>query len=271
MFSPVATLLSNRAESENGACRGGDRSNTCLYALRCCENALVRTRAITLLASSCLVLAACGGSSEPGAQPSSTTVAPTTAASVTTSLTAAGPGTDEVLEGVREALVKLLMEREGIERGAAEERANLLMERGTDPAVIEQQIAIYASWMDNYPVHPVLGRHWTEDQAECAIVTMMRVEGVARTVRLMNDARTGGMSVEDAQALVQPVAYCVDLLVMVRAEMTAMGVPQDLDCLLAGLDEADVATWYVAVFTDGPAGFNAALSEGVDLTCPTVS
>ena len=176
---------------------------------------------------------------------------------------------DEVIEGVREALVKLVMEREGIERGAAEERANLLMELGADPAVVEQQMAIYASWMDNYPVHPVLGRHWTEDQAECAIVTMMRVEGVARTGWLMNEARTGGMSVEDAQALVQPVAYCVDLVAMARAELTSVGVPQDLDCLLAGVVEEEVATWYVAVFTDGPAGFNAALREGVDLTCPT--
>jgi hypothetical protein len=55
----------------------------------------------------------------------------------------------------------------------------------------------------------------------------------------------------------------------VRAELTTIGVPQDVDCLLAGVVEEDVATWYVAVFTDGPAGFNAALSEGVDLTCPT--
>jgi len=244
-----------------------------------CENAPVQTRAITLLASSCLLLAACGGSSEPEVQTTGTTDVPTATAPATTLSAAAGADAagkvdedlDEVIEGVREALVKLVMEREGIERGAAEERANLLMERGADPAVVEQQMAIYASWMDNYPVHPVLGRHWTEEQAECAIVTMMRVEGVARTGQLMNDARTGGMSVEDAQALVQPVAYCVDLLVMVRAEMTAMGVPQDLNCLLAGLDEADVATWYVAVFTDGRAGFNAALSEGVDLTCPTDS
>jgi len=238
-----------------------------------CENAPVQTRAITLLASSCLLLAACGGSSESEVQATSTTDVPTAMAPATTLPAAAGPDVagevDEVFEGVREALVKLVMEREGIERGAAEELANLLMERGADPAVVEQQMAIYASWMDNYPVHPVLGRHWTEDQAECAIVTMMRVEGVARTGWLMNEARTGGMSVEDAQALVQPVAYCVDLVAMARAELTSVGVPQDLDCLLAGVVEEEVATWYVAVFTDGPAGFNAALREGVDLTCPT--
>ena len=227
-----------------------------------CENAPVRNRAIILLASSCLLLAACGDSPESAAPP-------TTLAYVTPTMD--GPAVDEVMDGVRDALVGLLMEREGLERAAAEESADLLMEQGTDSAVMEQQLAIYANWMNRYPVHPVLGSHWSEEQAECAIVTMMRVEGIARTGYLVANASTGGMSVVDAQALVQPVAYCADLLAMARAELTTIGVPQDIDCLLAGVAEEDVATWYVAVFTDGPAGFNAALSEGVDLTCPTDS
>lgn len=227
-----------------------------------CENAPVRNRAIILLASSCLLLAACGDSPESAAPP-------TTLAYVTPTMD--GPAVDEVMDGVRDALVGLLMEREGLERAAAEESADLLMEQGTDSAVMEQQLAIYANWMNRYPVHPVLGSHWSEEQAECAIVTMMRVEGIARTGYLVANAKTGGMSVVDAQALVQPVAYCADLLAMARAELTSVGVPQEIDCLLAGVAEEDVATWYVAVFTDGPAGFNAALSEGVDLTCPTDS
>jgi len=234
-----------------------------------CENAPVRNRAIILLASSCLLLAACGDSPEPAATQSADVSAapPTTLAYVTPTMD--GPAVDEVMDGVREALVGLLMEREGLERAAAEESADLLMERSSDSAVVEQQLAIYAMWMDGYPAHPVLGRHWTEEQAECAIVTMMRVEGTVRTGNLVANAKTGGMSVVDAQALVQPVAYCVDFLAMVRTELTSIGVPQDVDCLLAGVAEEDVATWYVAVFTDGQAGFNAALSEGVDLTCPT--
>lgn len=233
-----------------------------------CENAPVRNRAIILLASSCLLLAACGDSRESAATQSADVSAapPTTLAYVTPTMD--GPAVDEVMDGVREALVGLLMEREGLERAAAEESADLLMEQGTDSAVMEQQLAIYANWMNRYPVHPVLGSHWSEEQAECAIVTMMRVEGIARTGYLVANASTGGMSVVDAQALVQPVAYCADLLAMARAELTSIGVPQDIDCLLAGVAEEDVATWYVAVFTDGPAGFNAALSEGVDLTCP---
>ena len=233
-----------------------------------CENAPVRNRAIILLASSCLLLAACGDSPGSAATQSADVSAapPTTLAYVTPTMD--GPAVDEVMDGVREALVGLLMEREGLERAAAEESADLLMEQGTDSAVMEQQLAIYANWMNRYPVHPVLGSHWSEEQAECAIVTMMRVEGIARTGYLVANASTGGMSVVDAQALVQPVAYCADLLAMARAELTSIGVPQDIDCLLAGVAEEDVATWYVAVFTDGPAGFNAALSEGVDLTCP---
>ena len=217
-------------------------------------------RAIILLAASCLLLVACGDSSGPAASESADVpaVPPTTLAYMTP--TTGGPAADEVMDGVREALVGLLMEREGLDRASAEVRADIL---------VEQQLAIYANWMDRYPVHPVLGSHWTEEQAECAIVTMMRVEGIARTGYLVANASTGGMSVVDAQALVQPVAYCVDLLEMVRTELASVGAPQDIDCLLAGVAEEDVASWYVAVFTDGPAGFNAALGEGVDLTCPT--
>ena len=235
----------------------------------CCENASVLNRAIILLASSCLLLAACGDSPGSAAtQPTDVSEdSPTTLAYAAP--TTVGPEADEIMDGVREALVGLLMEREGLDRAGAEERADLLVEQGTGSDVVEQQLAIYANWMDRYPVHPVLGGHWTEEQAECAIVTMMRVEGIARTGNLVANASTGGMSVEDAQALVQPVAYCVDLLEMVRVELVTVGVPQDIDCLLDGVAEEDVASWYVAVFTDGPAGFNAALGEGIDLTCPT--
>ena len=75
----------------------------------------------------------------------------------------------------------------------------------------------------------------------------------------------------DALALVQPVGFCADLLAMMRADMTALGVPQDPDCLLAGLGEEDVASWFVALFTHGREGFNAAMGEELDLTCPTGS
>ena len=94
-----------------------------------CENAPVRNRTIILLASSCLLLAACGDSSGPAASESADVpaVPPTTLAYVTP--TTGGPAADEVMDGVREALVGLLMEREDLERATAEERADLLTSR----------------------------------------------------------------------------------------------------------------------------------------------
>ena len=75
-----------------------------------CENAPVRNRTIILLASSCLLLAACGDSSGPAASESADVpaVPPTTLAYMTP--TTGGPAADEVMDGVREALVGLLME-----------------------------------------------------------------------------------------------------------------------------------------------------------------
>ena len=123
----------------------------------CCENALVLSRAIILLASSCLLLAACGDS--PGSavtQPTDVSEdSPTTLAYAAP--TTVGPEADEIMDGVREALVGLLMEREGLDRAGAEERADLLVEQSTGSDVVEQQLAIYANWMGRYPVHPVLG------------------------------------------------------------------------------------------------------------------
>lgn len=200
------------------------------------------------------------------AQESITTVAPATIAP--TESKPASPVDTEALSAIREGLVEILMEREGLERAIAEERAADLWEQGVAPEVIELMFTVYSEWMSNYPFHPVLGRQWTEDQATCAILTMMQVEGIARSQELMVRAREGGMPGKDAMALVQPVAFCVDLVSLMRADMTALGVRQDLDCLLAGVVEEDVASWYGALFTHGPEGFNAAMSQDLDLTCP---
>ena len=74
-----------------------------------CENAPVRNRAIILLASSCLLLAACGDSPEPAAPP-------TTLAYVTP--TTGGPATDEVMDGVTIDVETIRVER-GLVRGIA--------------------------------------------------------------------------------------------------------------------------------------------------------
>jgi len=227
----------------------------------------MRIRTLLLLVTSCLAVAACSD----GDGSDGSTAAPATVASTTASAPTPTVDIDAVLDDVREELVELVMLRDGLDRAAAEERADELMDQGGDGRILEQQMAVYSSWMSNYPMHPVLGRHWTEAEAECVVVTMMQVEGIGRTAALMSASQTGGMEVADALALVQPVGFCADLLAMMRADMTALGVPQDPDCLLAGLGEEDVASWFVALFTHGREGFNAAMGEELDLTCPTGS
>ena len=71
--------------------------------------------------------------------------------------------------------------------------------------------------------------------------------------------------------MVQPVGYCTDLLALMKTDMVDLGVPQDPDCLLAGVGEEDVAKWFVALFMHGREGFNAAMGEDLDLTCPAGS
>ncbi len=230
----------------------------------------MRTRTTLLFAATCLgavlVAGACSDGSEPDRTPSADVVVTTTAGPTTTTY-----DVDEAMEGVREEVVKLVMERDGVDRAAAEIRADELMKQGVDAEVVEQQFVLFSNWMENYRSHPVLGRHWTEGEAECAIVTMIRAEGIARSGALMNGASAGGMAVADATALVQPVGYCTDLLAMIRADMVELGVPQDPDCLLAGVTEEDVAKWFVVRFTHGREGFNAAMGEDIDLTCPAGS
>jgi len=209
------------------------------------------------------VAAACSSDDESGQVASSTVVV--TAAPATTY------DVDETMDGVREEVVRLVMERDGVDRAAAEAKADELMERGVDTEAVDQQMALFANWMEHYRAHPVLGRHWTEDEAECAVVTMIQVEGLARTGALMNGASVGGMSPTDALSLVQPVGYCTDLVALMHADMTDLGVPRDPDCLLADVTEEDVARWFVARFTHGREGFNAAMAEDIDLTCPSGS
>ena len=227
----------------------------------------MRIRTSLLLAVASFVIFACSDTEEPSAQ--------TVAAPAPTTPAAAAPATtvdmDAFIGEVREGLVQLVMQRDGVDRATAEQRADELLTQGTDRGVVEQQIALYSDWMANYPLHPVLGRHWTKEQAECVIVAMMKVEGIGRAAALVSAAQTGEMEVPDALALVQPVGFCVDMLAMMKADMIALGVPQNPDCLLADLVEEDVASWFVALFTHGREGFNVAMAEDLDLSCPTDS
>ena len=132
--------------------------------------------------------------------------------------------------------------------------------------MVEDQFWIWENWLNNYPSHPVLGGHWTEADAECVIFAMWRDRGVHETDTQFKEATQGGMAREDAEFLVRPVADCVDLRAMVRADMLQDGV-EDPDCLLAEVTEEQIVSWFVADFTDGPDGFGQLFWQDINQSC----
>ena len=189
----------------------------------------------------------------------------------TTTAEAAEPENDDedAMAGVRDALVDLLIQR-GAEPGEAEVEADRLMagdfdgERAKDALTLEMQI--YEEWMLNYPLHPVMGGLWTEEEASCAIMEMFKQSGVAGTERLLTIAQLGAMSTEDATALVQPVADCADLRAMTLEDMRSGGVDNP-ECLLAPVTEEQIVTWHAAEFSDGMDAYWDAVDRDLDLTC----
>jgi hypothetical protein len=172
---------------------------------------------------------------------------------------------DEIEEDIRARVVELLIER-GMTPEEAKIEADERMAQGTEVEVVEDQFAIWEDWMDNYPSHPVLGNHWTADEAECVIIDMMKKRGIYETDRQLKGATEGGMDDEDAEFLVRPVADCVDLRAMVLADMLQGGV-EDPDCLLADVAEDQIAAWYVAQFTDGRDGFRELYLQDINQPC----
>jgi hypothetical protein len=225
---------------------------------------------LTGAAEACVEPSAPRETTTTGAAPPST--APRVEEEVTTTTSEAVPPEDddeEALAGMRDALVDLLIQR-GADPAEAEVEADRLMSEGADSErvteVMDKQLEIYEDWMENYYLHPVLGVLWAEEEATCAIIEMMKQSGVYGTERLLIIANDGGMDEEDALALVQPIADCVDLRAMTLEEMKLGGV-DNAECLLGNVSEEQIVLWHVAEFTDGRAGHRNAVDGDVDLSC----
>ena len=195
----------------------------------------------------------------------------TTTAAPTTATDADEPEYDEEedMAALRDELVDLLIQR-GAEPGDAEVEADRLMagdfdgERAT--TVLTLEIAIYEDWMANYQLHPVMGSLWTEEEASCAILEMLKQNGVAGTDRLLTIADTSGLNKEDAFALVQPVADCTDLRAMTLEAMTIGGADSP-ECLLRPVTEEQIVLWHVLDFMAGRDAYWYAVDYDLDLTC----
>ena len=173
---------------------------------------------------------------------------------------------EETERDIRALVVEILIER-GMTPEEAEIEADERIAEGTEVEVVEDQIAIWEDWMDNYLRHPVLGSYWTADEAECVIIAMMRKRGIYETDRQIKGANAGGMNKEDAEFLVQPVADCVDLKAMLLADTVLHEYQEDPECLLADVTEEQVASWYVALFADGPDRSAELAQQDVNQSC----
>jgi hypothetical protein len=204
--------------------------------------------------------------SEPLALPPTTTVPSANLSEATHGMP--GEEWEEIEEGIRSGVVKILIER-GMSPEMAETEADRMMTEGVEVDVVEEQFEIFEDWMRNYPNHPVLGSHWTNDDAKCVIFTMLKREGIRETGKLIAKASQGGMSELDAESLVQPVADCVTLKEMIQAEMhqdQAASV-EDVECVMGDVTEEQIVSWFVADFTDGAAAMRDAFLRDVDWSC----
>ena len=230
-----------------------------------------------------LLLSACGASSEVVSSTiNTTTVLPvkitttttTTFAPTTTSpspLSANSDGIDLVdfEKEIEEGIVEILTER-GLDKEEAEKFAHEKLQEGVDPQVVNDMILIFEDWMENYPLHPVLGRVWTEENAQCVIFEMMRKGGVYQTSEVIKFAARGGMSEKDARFLVQPVSECVDLYVLVKADMNLDNL-ENVDCIMEGVTEEQIVEWYVADLSADSLSFFDLYANDVNLSCSSVS
>ena len=90
----------------------------------------------------------------------------------TTSSDPSEEGWEETERDIRALVVEILIER-GMTPEEAEIEADERIAEGTEVEVVEDQIAIWEDWMNNYFHHPVLGNYWTADEAKCVIIAMM--------------------------------------------------------------------------------------------------
>ena len=96
---------------------------------------------------------------------------------------------------------------------------------------------------------------------------MMKKRGIYETDRQIKGATEGGMAEEDAEFLVRSVADCVDLKAILLADTVLHGYQEDPECLLADVTEEQVASWYVALFTDGPDGSAELAQQDINQSC----
>lgn len=166
---------------------------------------------------------------------------------------------------LRADMVKMLIEW-GTSPEEAEAIADQQKAEDLDIRIVEDQPRIWEDWMNFYPLHPVVGNQWTESDAQCILITMIKERGIYETDRQITVATAGGMAQEDAEFLVRPVAECADLKNMYKAELLQRGFPHP-ECMLSNVTEEQIISWHVALFVEGHDRMSELLVQDINQTC----
>ncbi len=188
---------------------------------------------------------ACGSSDEDRAVAATTS---TTSTSTSTSTTTTTTTTLDVAAAIEDELVNLY-ETRGLEPDEAEAAAAEALDNGLSAETVDALKEFADRFVENRQEIPVYGPYLSEDEALCIVTEMMVAMGFGATIDFIGDIWLP-MSVEDAHAVVDPVATCADLVEKVWMQGNAYGIG-NVDCFTDGLTEADVVRFEVLRLT-GP-------------------
>jgi len=192
---------------------------------------------------------ACGSSDEDRAVAATTSTTPTsTTTSTSTSTTTTTTTTLDVAAAIEDELVNLY-ETRGLEPDEAEAAAAEALDNGLSAETVDALKEFADRFVENRQEIPVYGPYLSEDEALCIVTEMMVAMGFGATIDFIGDIWLP-MSVEDAHAVVDPVATCADLVEKVWMQGNAYGIG-NVDCFTDGLTEADVVRFEVLRLT-GP-------------------
>ena len=142
-----------------------------------------------------------------------------------------------------------LYETRGLEPDEAEAAAAEALDNGLSAETVDALKEFADRFVENRQEIPVYGPYLSEDEALCIVTEMMVAMGFGATIDFIGDIWLP-MSVEDAHAVVDPVATCADLVEKVWMQGNAYGIG-NVDCFTDGLTEADVVRFEVLRLT-GP-------------------
>ena len=190
---------------------------------------------------------ACGSSDEDRAVAATTSTTSTSTSTSTTSTTTTTTTLD-VAAAIEDELVNLY-ETRGLEPDEAEAAAAEALDNGLSAETVDALKEFADRFVENRQEIPVYGPYLSEDEALCIVTEMMVAMGFGATIDFIGDIWLP-MSVEDAHAVVDPVATCADLVEKVWMQGNAYGIG-NVDCFTDGLTEADVVRFEVLRLT-GP-------------------